>query len=306
MFGKIKQSVFSFTSSLAEKIKTKEIKEEDVEDALQSLMIDLVQSDVAYSTAEAIIAHLKASLVGKKIDKKAKIEEIVNQALIDFIEKNVVEPNLDIFTSINEKFEKTRKPYIVMFMGINGVGKTTSIAKLAYKLKSYGIVPLIVAADTFRAGSQEQLEIHANRLSVPIVKGKYNSDPASVVFDGLSFAEKRQIKAVLIDTAGRMHVDKDLINQLKKISSIANSDLKILVIDALTGNDAIEQAKAYNENIGIDGFFLTKTDADTKGGVALSISFETKKPIFFIGTGQRYEDMEFFTKKWLIKTLISS
>ncbi|AFH43252.1 MULTISPECIES: signal recognition particle-docking protein FtsY [Fervidicoccus] len=304
MFSRLKKSIESFSNSLAEKFKTKEIKPEDFDEIGNDFLLELVENDVAYSVAEEIINTLKNTIIGKRVPKNSDIKESIKEALVDFIKKNIPEPDLDIIEAIKNKQAKEKKPFIIIFMGINGVGKTTSIAKLANYIKKNGMTPLIVAADTFRAGSQEQLQVHADRLGVPIIRAKYNSDPASIAFDGIAYAEKKNIPVVLIDTAGRMHVDRDLINELKKIIDVVGYDLRLLVIDALSGNDSVEQAIAYEKNVGYEGFFLTKSDADTKGGVALSISVETKKPIYFLGTGQNYDDIVPFNKEWLIKTLL--
>ncbi|MEM4463116.1 MAG: signal recognition particle-docking protein FtsY, partial [Fervidicoccaceae archaeon] len=214
------------------------------------------------------------------------------------------ESNFDLVNAAFQKCEERKEPFVVVFMGVNGVGKTTSIAKIAYMVKKRGMTPLIVAGDTFRAGSQEQLETHANRLGVPIIKAKYGSDSASVGFDSIVYAKKRNLCLILLDTAGRMHIDRDLIEELKKVVRVVNPDLKLLVVDSLTGNDAVEQSITYDREIGVDGFILTKADADTKGGSALSIAMETGKPIFYVGTGQKYEDLRPFSREWLISTLL--
>jgi len=304
MFGSLKRSLSKFVEGISTKIGTKEIKEEDLEEPLNSLLMELIESDVAYNTAEQIVSKLKASLVGKRVRKEEEIEGIVEDALRSLIREEVKELGTDLIDEAKRKCEKSKEPFVIVFMGINGVGKTTSIAKVAYLAMRRGITPLIVAADTFRAGSQEQLEIHANRIGVPIIKAKYGSDPASVAFDAISYAKKRNLCLVLIDTAGRIHIDKDLIEELKKVIRVASPDFKLLVIDSLTGNDAVEQAKKYDEEIGVDGYILTKADADTKGGSALSVAFETKKPIVFVGTGQKYEDLVPFSKELLISLIL--
>ncbi|HDN75728.1 MAG TPA: signal recognition particle-docking protein FtsY [Acidilobales archaeon] len=192
---------------------------------------------------------------------------------------------------IIELVEKGPKPYVVVFLGVNGVGKTTTIAKIAYRLKTKGLKSVVVAADTFRAGAQEQLAIHAKRLGLPFIKGKYGADPAAVAKDGVIYATKHLLDAVLIDTAGRMHTDVDLMNELRKVVRVVKPHLKILVLDALTGNDAIEQAKWFDKAVGVDAVILTKLDADAKGGSALSIILTLSKPIIYVGVGQKYEDL---------------
>jgi fused signal recognition particle receptor len=304
MFGSIRKSFTKFVEGISSKLGTREIKAEDLEEPLNSLLLELAESDVAYSTAEQIVSNLKSHLLGKRIRKEEDVSSAMMESLKELIMNFVKEPNFDMIDSALNKCKERKEPYVVVFMGVNGVGKTTSIAKVAYMAKKRGLTPLIVAGDTFRAGSQEQLEVHANRIGVPIIKAKYGSDSASVVFDAINYAKKRNICLVLVDTAGRMHIDKDLVEELKKVIRVASPDLKLLVIDSLTGNDAVEQAKKYDEEIGVDGYILTKADADTKGGSALSVVFETGKPIMFVGVGQNYEDIIPFSKNWLISLLL--
>ncbi|MGB9725081.1 MAG: signal recognition particle-docking protein FtsY [Fervidicoccaceae archaeon] len=304
MFGSIRKSFTKFVEGISSKLGTREIKAEDLEEPLNSLLLELAESDVAYNTAEQIVSNLKSHLLGKRIRKEEDVSSAMMESLKELIMNFVKEPNFDMIDSALNKCKERKEPYVVVFMGVNGVGKTTSIAKVAYMAKKRGLTPLIVAGDTFRAGSQEQLEVHANRIGVPIIKAKYGSDSASVVFDAINYAKKRNICLVLVDTAGRMHIDKDLVEELKKVIRVASPDLKLLVIDSLTGNDAVEQAKKYDEEIGVDGYILTKADADTKGGSALSVAFETGKPIMFVGVGQNYEDIIPFSKNWLISLLL--
>ena len=304
MFGSIRKSFTKFVEGISSKLGTREIKAEDLEEPLNSLLLELAESDVAYSTAEQIVSNLKSHLLGKRIRKEEDVSSAMMESLKELIMNFVKEPKFDMIDSALNKCKERKEPYVVVFMGVNGVGKTTSIAKVAYMAKKRGLTPLIVAGDTFRAGSQEQLEVHAYRIGVPIIKAKYGSDSASVVFDAINYAKKRNICLVLVDTAGRMHIDKDLVEELKKVIRVASPDLKLLVIDSLTGNDAVEQAKKYDEEIGVDGYILTKADADTKGGSALSVALETGKPIMFVGVGQNYEDIIPFSKNWLISLLL--
>ena len=188
-------------------------------------------------------------------------------------------------------------PLRIVFFGVNGVGKTTTIAKFAYMFRRNGITPVIAAADTYRAGAQEQLRRHAEKLGVPFIGGRYGADPASVVYDAIEYARARGYRVILADTAGRMHTDRDLMEELRKITRVAKPDYRALVVDALTGNDAVEQARFFDGAVGIDFIVLTKVDADVKGGTALSVAAVTGKPILFVGTGQRYEDLELFDPK---------
>ncbi len=304
MFSKLKKAINSIADSLVEKITTREIKEEELEEYLEEFKMELLENDVAYVVTEQISEELKKRLVGKKIERKSDLMKIIKETFTHVIKEYLKEPPRNVIEEAKKKCTEKKEPYIIMFMGVNGTGKTTSIAKLAWLYKKKGITPVIVAADTFRAGAQEQLEEHARKIGVPIIKAKYQSDPASVAFDAVAYSRKRNYCVVIVDTAGRMHTEKDLMEELKKIKRVIEPDIKILVVDALTGNDAVEQATTFNNHIGVDGFVLTKTDADIKGGTAISVIAETGKPILFVGTGQSYDDLEKFTVEWLINKIL--
>ena len=198
----------------------------------------------------------------------------------------------------------SKKPFKILFFGINGTGKTTSIAKIAYFLKKAGFSLVLAAGDTFRAASIEQISEHAKKLKVPLVKQNYGADPAAVGFDAIKYAEKNKIDVVLIDTAGRMHTKINLLNEMEKIARVTKPDLKLFVAESIAGNDAVEQARTFHEKIEIDGTILSKADIDEKGGTIISISHATKKPIFYLGIGQNYEDLELFNKQKFIEGLI--
>jgi len=204
---------------------------------------------------------------------------------------------------IKDERKKSIGPFVILFFGINGAGKTTSIAKFAKLLEKNKLSCVLAAGDTFRAAAIEQLSIHADRLGVKIIKGDYGSDPASVGFEAIKFAKSNKIDVVLIDTAGRMHTKENLLKEMEKISRVTKPNLKVFVAEAVSGNDATEQAKAFNELIGIDGSILSKVDVDEKGGTIVSIGFVTKKPILYLGVGQNYEDLELFNKKMFMKRL---
>jgi fused signal recognition particle receptor len=189
-------------------------------------------------------------------------------------------------------------------MGINGTGKTTTIAKTAYFLLKKGYTVVLACSDTFRAGAIEQLEEHAKKVGVKVIKHKYGSDPAAAAFDAVNYARSKGINVVLIDTAGRMQTNRNLLDEMKKIARVAQPDLKILVVDALTANDAVEQSKVFNEAVGVDAVILTKLDADARGGAALSIAYTIKKPILFLGVGQKYEDLTIFNASFILDKLI--
>jgi len=284
-FGKLKSIFTSF-----------KLTEDKFEEMWQELEILLIESNVAISVIDSLKEKLKAELISREI-KKGELEKLIRESLKKAIASLLLNP-FDFVKRVNEK-----KPFVIVFFGINGGGKTTSIAKIAYLLKENKLSSVLAAADTFRAASIEQLTIHANKLNAPIIKHNYKADPAAVAFDAVAYAKSNNIDAVLIDTAGRMQNQANLMREMEKIIRVSKPDLKIFIGESITGNDVVEQAKAFNEAIGIDGIILSKADVDEKGGAALSVSHVTNKPILFLGTGQNYEDLEVFDKEKLLENI---
>ena len=218
---------------------------------------------------------------------------------------------LDLLTQVRE-VEKvdTVKPRVVMVIGVNGVGKTTTIAKLAHYDRQQGKEVLLVAADTFRAAAVEQLEIWGKRVGVPVIKQKTGSDPAAVVFDGLSAALSRGVDTVYIDTAGRLHTKVNLMEELKKVRRTADKQITgaphevLLVLDATTGQNAINQARLFHEAIGITGIVMTKLDGTAKGGVAIGVVKETGLPLKFIGVGEQMDDLRPFDPEAYLEAIL--
>ena len=264
-------------------------------DELESL---LLENNVALEVAEKIVFELREKIVGQELLRK-EIESEIHDSLKEIIERILVEP----FDLIQRVKEKKEKPFVILFCGINGTGKTTTIAKIAESFKKQGLRCVLAAADTFRAASIEQIKKHGERLKVPVISHEYGSDPASVGFDAISYAKKHNTDVVLIDTAGRMHTEKNLLKELEKISKVCKPDCKIFVGESITGNDAVEQVKSFDWALGIDGIILSKADIDEKGGTALSVGYVTKKPILYLGTGQDYDAIEPFNKKKFIERL---
>lgn len=289
----------SFFAKLTEKITTTKINGEQFDKLFWELELALMENNVAIEVIEKIKNDLKNELVEKPI-RRTKVEETVEELLKHSIE-SLFEAN--DFNLIDEIKKKKEKPYVIAFFGINGSGKTTSIAKLANMLKEKGLSCVLAAADTFRAASIEQLSLHADKIGVKIIKHNYGADPAAVAFDAIKHAKSKSIDVVLIDTAGRMHSNENLLQEMKKIIRVAKPDLKIFVGESITGNDCIEQAKTFNEEVGIDGIILAKADVDEKGGAAVSVSYVTKKPILYLGVGQKYSDLQEFEPEVIVKGL---
>jgi len=288
-----------FFETLKEKIITTKINEEQFEKLFWDMELALMENNVAVEVIEKIKNDLKEELVENPI-KRTKVEETIQETLKNSIEELFQSADFDLVQEIKDKKEK---PYVIAFFGINGSGKTTSIAKLANMLKERKISCVLAASDTFRAASIEQLQQHADKLGVKIIKHAYGSDPAAVAFDAIKHARAKNIDAVLIDTAGRMHSNTNLIQEMQKIIRVAKPDLKIFVGESITGNDCVEQAKTFNEAVGIDGIILAKADVDEKGGAAVSVSYVTKKPILYLGVGQKYSDLQEFNSNVILKGL---
>ena len=295
--GEAKGGIFSF-------VREKTIQEKHVEDILFELEMELLQADVAMEVATEVVESVKENLVGKKIKRSNDITEYTFYALRDAVEEIISIPGKSMTEMIEEK-KAQGEPLVVMFVGINGTGKTTTIGKLANYYLKKGYTPVIAASDTFRAGAIEQVTHHADNVGVKIIKHKKGSDPAAVAFDAVEHARAQGKELVLIDTAGRMQTNTNLMDEMKKIKRVSKPDLVIFVGDAITGNDATEQARKFNEAIDIDGVILTKADADSKGGSSLSIGYVIKKPIMFLGVGQGYDDIMEYDSQWMLNQLFS-
>ncbi|MBI1973387.1 signal recognition particle-docking protein FtsY [Candidatus Micrarchaeota archaeon] len=275
------------------------ITEGDVRSLLDDFNLELVEADVASSVADEICERIRDNLVGREIERKNDIHGITDGAIRSALAEVLRQDNIDL-----PSIMRAKKPFIIMFVGPNGHGKTTTISKVAHMLKKNGLHVVLAAADTFRAASIEQLETLSSRVGVEVVRHKYGSDPAAVCFDAVKHAEARGLDAVLIDTAGRSELNINLMEQLKKIVRVAKPDMKVYVGEALAGNAAVEEARRFHEAIGLDGIIMSKADCDVKGGSILSIAHVIRKPILFIGTGQGIDDLMPFSHEWFIKKVL--
>ena len=299
MFEKLRNAFSSATKSFGQK----ELKEKDIDEVLFELEIALMESDVATEVIDSIKSDLKKKLIGTTIEKE-KIESIVKQSLRENI-SNLFDAagKIDILSNIQKKKE-TGEPYIILFVGINGTGKTTTLAKIAHLLQQNKFSVVIAAADTYRAGAIEQLSEHAKRLNLKIIAQNYGSDPAAVARDAVLYAKSHKVDCILIDTAGRMQTSKNLMDQISKINKVVNPDLRIFVGDSLAGNDTVNQAREFHQYTKFEGAILTKSDADARGGAAISIVKITSTPILYLGVGQEYKDLKIFDKDTFLESIL--
>ena len=300
MFDKLKNALVK----TAEVITKKTLTEENLDKILWDFQLALAQNDIAFNVAEEIAQKVKQKLVGQKVGRLEDVKKIIRRAIVDVITEALSETESISIDELASEKKKKGEPLKILFLGINGVGKTTTIAKLAYYFKNKGYSVVMAAADTFRAGSIEQIKHHAEKLNVRVISQQYGSDSAAVAYDAIEHAKAKGVNVVLIDTAGRMQTNKNLIDELKKVKKVVDPDLTILVIDSLAGNDSVEQSKQFNQTIGIDAIILAKVDADEKGGTALSVIVTVKKPILFLGVGQEYKDLVPFDPKTYAEKII--
>jgi len=306
MFDKLRNTFSKFVDSIISTIKEEKLNEKELNKFIDELYLELIENDVAVDVADAIIAFLRDNLRGVKIprfgeERGAVLRKFVFDAVYSLLSDV---PDVDLISEIKTLLGEKR-PIVLLFLGPNGYGKTTTLAKLAYRLKREGIIGVLAAADTFRAGAREQLEEHGRRIGLRVIGGPYGADPASVAYDAVNHAKSKKLHAVLIDTAGRMHTDANLMEELKKIQRVVEPDFSIFVFDAQLGNEALEIAKYYNKYVRIDGMIAAKADSYPKGGSILTFLYAMKKPIYFLGIGQTYEDLAEFNKTQYLKQLLS-
>jgi fused signal recognition particle receptor len=276
------------------------IEEADLEEPLWDLEMALVESDVEMNVAEAILDRVREELVGetrKQVDTTAAlVREALREALVEVISVGQFD--------FDERVRSTDRPVTVVFTGVNGVGKTTTIAKLARYLKERGLSVVVANGDTYRAGANEQIREHAAALDLKLITHDQGGDPAAVIYDAVEYAEANGVDVVLGDTAGRLHTSNDLMEQLGKIDRVVDPDMTLFVDEAVAGQDAVRRAEEFDDAAAFDGAVLTKADADSQGGAAISIAQVTGKPVLFLGTGQGYDDLRRFDPEALVADLL--
>lgn len=275
------------------------LKKSVLDDVLEELELGLLQADVALPVVEELTTKVRADLEGKRVDRGFKVEDAIDIAFRSAV-RQVLEEHA---FSLGDVKKAKDGPVVIMFVGINGTGKTTAIAKLAHRLQKHGHSCVLAAGDTFRAGAIEQLTLHSEKLGCKVIKHQAGSDPAAVAYDAVEHAKARRKEFVLVDTAGRMQTNANLMDEMKKIRRVAKPDVVFFVGDSLAGSDAVEQARKFDEAVGIDGVILTKIDADAKGGAALSIAKAIGKPMAYVSYGQEYDEFRRFNVDWMISRI---
>lgn len=302
--GRVFEKLRKGIDSLLEKATKTDLKAESLDPILKEFNLTLIENDVAVSVADKICDELKAKLHGVSVDRFEDRKTIVKKALRDALTSILTtEQKVDLVGIVKEKV-KSKGPTIIVFVGINGTGKTTTISKVARFLMDHNYSVVLACSDTYRAGAIEQLEEHAKRLGVRLIQRPYGADAASVAFDAISHAKAHGINVVLIDTAGRMETNVNLMNEMEKIVRVTKPDLVVFVGDSLTGNDAVAQAEEFNKRVALGASILTKIDADAKGGAAISVAYITKKPIIFLGNGQEYKDLIAFDPNFVVDKIL--
>jgi fused signal recognition particle receptor len=295
---KVVEKKASFMDRLTGRVLERKISEDDINSLFDEMELGLMEANMAIETIDFIKAEMKKLLVGKQL-KRGDIEKDIRSSLKKIMLEIFDQGKIDL-----EGLAKSKKPVCIVFLGFNGAGKTTSIAKLAQYLKNRHLDVVLAAGDTWRSAAIEQLEVHGNRLGIKVIKHKYGADSAAVIYDAVEHAKAKGTHFVLADTAGRSHSNQNLMDELKKVVRVNKPDLKILVMDSLAGNDLVEQARNFDAAVGVDAMIFTKVDVNEKGGGMVSACLTVKKPILYIGTGQAYDDIELFDAQKFVKDLM--
>ena len=292
LFGALKKTKDNFSGKLRVLFSKNKLGDEFYEE-LEEI---LISSDVSYATAQEVVERVKEQALGERLKDEEYVTNLLRDILIEILEESEVEP--------------PSYPCVIMLVGVNGVGKTTTVGKLAHYFLAQGKTVTVAAADTFRAAASEQLSVWAQRAKVRIVKHEEGSDPSAVIFDAVSSAKAKGTDVVIVDTAGRLHVKENLMNELRKMDRVVSREfpeadfLKLLVLDATTGQNAVNQARVFDEAVELDGIVLTKLDGTAKGGFIFSLSSELSLPVLYAGVGEKMEDLEEFNSKTFVEAIL--
>ena len=292
LFGAMKKT----KDNLASKLRMLFSKNKLGDEFYEELEEILIASDVSYSTAQEVVERVKKRAMDERLKDQDYVISLLREILIDILEESEV--------------EAPAYPCVIMLVGVNGVGKTTTVGKLAHYFLAQGKTVTVAAADTFRAAASEQLAIWAERAKVRIVKHEEGSDPSAVIFDAVSSAKAKKTDVVIVDTAGRLHVKDNLMNELRKMDRVVSREypeadfLKLLVLDATTGQNAVNQARVFDEAIELDGLVITKLDGTAKGGFVFSLASELSLPVVFAGVGEKMEDLEYFNSREFVEAIL--
>ena len=276
-----------------------------LDDLLEELEWMLLESDISSEAVTSVLAALRKSLVGARLRRGAELSKVLEAALKRALRNLLSAGYWDFDASVRSFLDQGDTPVVIMLVGVNGTGKTTTAAKIAHRLQSNGYSVIAAAGDTFRAGAIQQLESHCENLGIRCISSQRGGDAAAIARDAIESAKAKNIDIVLVDTAGRMQNKTNLMKELEKVRRVANPHLVLFVGDALAGNDAVDQAKMFQEMMRFDGAVLSKMDTDAKGGAGLSIAFATGRPIVFAGIGQGYDDLLQFNPDWLLDEMFS-
>ena len=296
LFGKLFGALKKTKDNLSSKLRVLFSKNKLGDDFYEELEEILISADVSYTTAQEVVARVKKQAMDERLKDEGYVTELLRGVLTDILEESEVEP--------------PEYPCVIMLVGVNGVGKTTTVGKLAKYFLSQGKTVTVAAADTFRAAASEQLSVWADRAKVRIVKHEEGSDPSAVIFDAVSSAKAKKTDVVIVDTAGRLHVKDNLMNELRKMDRVVTREypeadfLKLLVLDATTGQNAVNQARVFDEAVELDGIVLTKLDGTAKGGFVFSLAEELSLPVIFAGVGEKIDDLEMFDSKSFVEAIL--
>jgi fused signal recognition particle receptor len=299
-FDKLKEGLSKTRKGITDKIDQVLVSFGKVdEDLFEELEEVLVTADLGIDTSMRIIEDTRKKVKERRITDPAQIKSLIKETLVDMLGEET------------QKLDIEPSPAVIMVIGVNGVGKTTSIGKIANMLRKQGKKVILAAADTFRAAAIDQLEVWAKRADVEIIKQNEGSDPAAVIFDAIQAARSRKADVLICDTAGRLHTKKNLMEELRKVSRIVDRELpgakreNLLVLDATTGQNAVSQARTFSEVTDISGIVLTKLDGTAKGGIVISIRSELGLPVKLIGVGEQMDDLQPFDAKDFVEALFS-